>query len=48
MSAIFIREKRNDSYRVILNLTQLNKYIECKNFKMESLQSVFKIIRPKY
>ena len=28
MSSIITREKRNDSYRMILNLKQLNKHTE--------------------
>ena len=46
MSSIFTREKRDGSYRMILNLKQLNKHIEYEHFKMESLQSVLNIIRP--
>ena len=32
MSSIFTREKRDGSYRMILNLTQLNKHIEYEHF----------------
>ena len=46
MSSIFTREKRNGSYRMILNLKQLKNHIEYEHFKMESLQSVLNIIRP--
>ena len=46
MLFIFTREKRDGSYRMILNLKQLNKHIEYEHFKMESLQSVLNIIRP--
>ena len=46
MSFIFTREKRDGSYRMILNLKQLNKHIQCEYFKMGSLQSVLNIIRP--
>ena len=46
MSSIFTRDKRDGSYRMILNLKQLNKPTECEHFKMESLQSVLNIIRP--
>ena len=45
MSSIFTREKRDGSYRMILNLKQLNKHIEYEHFKMESLESVLNIIR---
>ena len=37
MLFIFTREKRDGSYRMILNLKQLNKHIEYELFKMESL-----------
>ena len=46
MPSIFTREKRDGSYRLILNLKQLNKHIEYEHFKMESLQSVLNTIRP--
>ena len=46
MSSIFTREKRDCSYRMILNLKQLSKHTEYEHFKMESLQSVLNIIRP--
>ena len=39
---------RDGSYRMIPNLNQLNKHIECEHFKMESLQSVLNNIRLKY
>ena len=45
MLFIFTREKRDGSYRMILNLKQLNNHIEYEHFKMESLQSVLNIIR---
>ena len=46
MSSTFTREKWDGSYRMILNLKQLNKHIEYEHFKMESVQSVLNIIRP--
>ena len=45
MLFIFTREERNGSYRMILNLKQLNKHIEYEHFKIGSLQSVLNIIR---
>ena len=45
MLFIFTREERNGSYRMILNLKQLNKHIEYEQFKIGSLQSVLNIIR---
>ena len=46
MSSIFTREKRDGSYRMPLNLKQLNNHIVYEYFKVESLQSVLNIIRP--
>ena len=46
MSSTFTREKWDGSYRMILNLKQLNKHIEYEHFKKESFQSVLNIIRP--
>ena len=46
MSSIFTREKRDGSYRMILNLKQVNKHIDYEHFKMDSLQSVLNIITP--
>ena len=37
ISSIFLRKKKNGSYRMILNLKGLNEFIEYKHFKMESL-----------
>lgn len=33
---IFIRQKKDKSYRVILNLKKFNSYVEYNYFKMES------------
>ena len=38
ISNIFLREKKNGSFRMILNLKQLNEYIPYQHFKMENLQ----------
>ena len=35
VSSIFTREKRDGSYRMILNLKQPNKHTEYEHFKME-------------
>ena len=37
ISSIFLRKKKNGSYRMILNLKGLNEFIEYKHFKMESV-----------
>ena len=45
MSSTLTREKKNGSFRMILNLKQLNKYTEYELFKMGFLQSVLNIIK---
>ena len=39
-SSVYLSVKKYRSYRMILNLKKLNKYINSKHFKMESLQNV--------
>lgn len=46
ISSIITREKKDGSFRMILNLKKLNKIIEYKHFKMESLQEVIESIVP--
>ena len=46
VSNIFIREKKDGSFRTILNLSQLNKSVEYYKFKMETLDSIIKLMRP--
>ena len=46
ISPIFLREKKDGSYRMILNLKVLNKSIVYHHFKMDTLSSVIKLIRP--
>ena len=36
-SNIFIRPKKDDSHRIILNLKKLNASVEAPHFKMESM-----------
>jgi hypothetical protein len=45
ISNIFIRQKKDKSDRVILNLKNFNNYVECNHFKMESLQSALIIMK---
>ena len=45
VSPIFMREKSNGATRMILNLKQLNKQINKKHFKMESIRNVKHMIR---
>ena len=47
-SSVFLRVKKGESYRMILNLKKLNKYIDSyilKHFKMESLQNVLHMVK---
>ena len=45
ISNIFLREKREKGkYSMILNLKHLNKYVEKKHFKMESLISTLALL----
>ena len=46
VSGVFTRSKKDGSERMILNLKRLNKFVEYKHFKMESLQIVLELIRP--
>jgi len=44
ISGIFLREKKDGSYRMILNLKQLNEFIVYRHFKMETLQSALNLM----
>ena len=44
-SSVFLRVKNHGNYRMILNLKKLNKYIDPKHFKMESLQNVLHMVK---
>ena len=45
-SNIFLRQKRNGSHRLILNLKPLNPYVEYFHFKMTTLTSALELITP--
>ena len=45
VSGVFTRSKKDGSKRMILNLKRLNKFVDYKHFKMESLQNVLELIR---
>ena len=38
VSGVFTRSKKDGSKRMILNLKRLNKFVDYKHFKIESLQ----------
>ena len=44
-SNIFLRPKKDSSFRIILNLKPLNKMIEYKKFKMPTIHTVLQMIR---
>ena len=46
ISNIFLRKKRDGSFRTILNLKDFNHSIPYHHFKMETLQSAIKLMRP--
>lgn len=46
ISPIFLRSKKDGSYRTILNLKQLNEFVEYQHFKMDTLDSVIKMMKP--
>lgn len=46
MSNIFLREKRDGSYRLILNLKPFNKYVKYRHFKMATLSTALDLISP--
>ena len=45
ISNIFIRKKKNNSYRLILNLKELNQFIEYHHFKMENFNTVLHMLK---
>ena len=46
VSPIFLREKPDGSHRLILNLKKTNKFVENFHFKMETITTVFSLVRP--
>ena len=45
VSGVFTRSKNNGSKWMILNLKRLNKFVNCKHLKMESIQVVLELIK---
>ena len=45
LSNVFIRPKKDGSYRLILNLKNLNQFITYKHFKMDTLASALQLIK---
>ena len=46
VSPIFVRPKDYESFRLILNLKKLNEYTEYIHFKMDTLTSILRLVRP--
>ena len=46
ISPIFLRPKPDGSYRTILNLKTFNEFVEYHHFKMDTLESAIRIIKP--
>ena len=46
VSNIFLRDKKDGSYRMILNLKKLNYSVEYYHFKMETLKSAINLMTP--
>ena len=46
ISNIFLRKKKDGTYRMILNLKQLNEFIVYHHFKMDSLQAATELMKP--
>ena len=46
LSPIFLRDKKDGSHRLVLNLKDLNKNITYHHFKMDTLSSVVSLMRP--
>ena len=46
ISPIYLREKSDGGYRIILNLKKLNESVEYKKFKMEILVTIIQLIGP--
>lgn len=45
ISPIFVVPKKNGEYRMILNLKELNEFIEYHHFKMETFESALKLVK---
>ena len=44
LSTVFTRSKKSGSFRMILNLSKLNEFVEYHQFKMDTLDSAMKLI----
>ena len=46
VSNVFATPKKDGSYRMILNLQQLNEFVVCQHFKMDNIQTALRLVRP--
>ena len=46
LSSIFLRKKEDNTYRLIVNLKQLNEFIAYHHFKMDNLQAAIELMQP--
>ena len=46
ISTIFLRSKKDGSYRTILNLKQFNEFVQYRHFKMDTLDTVIRMMKP--
>ena len=46
LSNVFLRSKKDGSFRMILNLKNLNSHVEYNKLKMDTLQSILKLVTP--
>ena len=46
ISTVFVTPKKDGSYRMILNLQQLNKFVVYQHFKMDNIQTALRMVRP--
>ena len=46
VSTIFLRPKNDGSFRMILNLKQFNEWVEYHHFKMDTLDTVTRMMKP--
>ena len=46
ISSIFVRPKKDGSYRMILNLKSLNQYVEYHHFKLDTIWTAVHMMTP--
>ena len=46
VSNVFVTPKKDGSYRMILNLQQLNEFVVYQHFKVDNIQTALRLVRP--